>query len=151
VALQARNGISYQWLPSTGLRGAASQTTTAIISAEQQYTVAVVAASGCTTVDTILLRAFMQYDILLPNVFSPNNDGQNDKLVPNLVGISSFHYLRIFNRFGKKVYESSNPNEGWDGKLNGINQPTETYNWVAEGVDKNGTTVRKQGAVTILR
>jgi gliding motility-associated-like protein len=93
----------------------------------------------------------MQSDILLPNVFSPNNDGQNDKFIPNLVNISNFHYLRIVNRFGKKVYEGNNPNEGWDGKLNGVNQPIDTYNWIAEGTDKNGIVIRRQGAVTILR
>jgi gliding motility-associated-like protein len=151
VALQARNGSSFAWSPATGLSSVNTQNTTAIIQAEQQYFVAVTAASGCTAVDTILLRAFMQSDILLPNVFSPNNDGQNDKFIPNLVNISNFHYLRIVNRFGKKVYEGNNPNEGWDGKLNGVNQPIDTYNWIAEGTDKNGIVIRRQGAVTILR
>ncbi len=151
VPLQARAGNTFVWSPSAGLSSVITQNTTATILQQEEYTVTVTAASGCSVTDTILLRVFLQSDIMVANVFSPNNDGINDKLFVNLIGIRDFHYLRIFNRFGKIVYESTNAAEGWDGRLNGVNQPIDTYNWIAEAVDNNGAVIRKQGSVTILR
>jgi gliding motility-associated-like protein len=154
VPLQARTvvaGNTYAWLPLTGLSAPGGSLTDAAISKEQQYLISITAPSGCVAVDTILLRIFVANTILLPNVFSPNGDGQNDKILPNLVGVKTFFYLRIFNRAGKKVFETHNAGDGWDGKLNGVPQPVDTYFWSASGTDKNGLPIGKQGTFTLVR
>ncbi len=152
INLQARTfGTGYQWLPSVGLSSLNSSATIATISKEQQYTVAISVPSGCVTVDTVLLRVFVANDILVPNIFSPNGDGQNDKLYVNLVGIKTLQYLRIYNRYGKKLFETNNLAEGWDGKFNGVLQPVDTYIWSASGIDPNGLPVRREGTVTLVR
>jgi gliding motility-associated-like protein len=154
VPLQARTagaGNTYAWSPLTGLSAPNNSLTDAAISKEQQYLISITAVSGCVAVDTILLRIFVANTILVPNIFSPNGDGQNDKILPNLVGVKTFFYLRIFNRAGKKVFETHNPGEGWDGKLNGVPQPVDTYFWAASGTDKNGLPVNKQGTFTLIR
>jgi gliding motility-associated-like protein len=152
ISLQARTfGTAYQWLPATGMSSANSAATILTVSKEQQYTVAISVASGCVTVDTVLVKVFIENAFLVPNIFTPNNDGQNDKLLVNLVGIKTLNYFRIFNRGGKKVFETSNPAEGWDGKLNGVAQPVDTYIWTADGVSIDGFPVRKQGTITLVR
>jgi gliding motility-associated-like protein len=152
VPLQARTfGTTYQWQPSTGLSSVNSSNTTATISVEQQYTIAISVASGCTTVDTLLLKVFVANDLLVPNIFSPNNDGQNDKLFVNLVGIKSLQYFRVFNRNGKKIFETNNLAEGWDGKFNGVPQPVDTYIWTAMGTTKEGAPVYREGTITLVR
>ncbi|MCW3005154.1 MAG: hypothetical protein JWQ20_4452, partial [Conexibacter sp.] len=152
VQLQARTfGTAYQWLPSTGISSANSSNTIATISKEQQYTIAISVASGCITVDTILLKVFVANDLLVPNIFSPNNDGQNDKLFVNLVGIKTLQYFRVFNRYGKKLFETTNLGEGWDGKLNGVPQPVDTYIWTAMGMTKEGAPIYREGTITLVR
>lgn len=91
------------------------------------------------------------YDILVPNVFSPNGDRQNDELHVNLKGVKQLHYFRVFNRSGKKLFETSDAGKGWDGTFNGTPQPFATYVWTAEGVDDSGRVFRRQGSVTLLR
>ncbi|MES2371327.1 MAG: gliding motility-associated C-terminal domain-containing protein [Bacteroidota bacterium] len=152
IPLQARTfGTAYLWSPSTGLSSVNTSGTTATIASEQQYTVAISVASGCVTVDTLLLKAFVANDLLVPNIFSPNNDGQNDKLFVNLVGIKTLQYFRVFNRYGKKIFETANLGEGWDGKLNGVPQPVDTYIWTAMGVTREGAPIYREGTITLVR
>ncbi len=152
LTLQARTfGSTYTWTPATGLSNANIAAPLASITAEQEYKISIGTASGCVTVDTLLLRIFTSAGIILPNVFSPNGDGVNDNLLPNLVDVRVFQYFRVFNRAGKKVFESNDPNKGWDGKVNGERQPSGTYMWSAAGLDKNGNIVHKEGSITLLR
>ncbi len=58
--------------------------------------------------------------IQLPNVFTPNNDGINDKFIPGFVTTNYFEIV-IYDRFGMKIFSSSDPFEGWDGTYNGNN------------------------------
>ena len=69
-------------------------------------------------------------EVLLPNAFSPNGDGLNDVLKPILkTGMYGFEFVQfeLFNRWGKKIFSSNNPNDAWDGKFNGEEQPTDSY------------------------
>ena len=67
------------------------------------------------------------------------------------LGVKEFRLFRIFNRAGQKVFETTNPAEGWDGTVNGIAQPLDTYVWMVEAVSKYGAPIRENGLVTILR
>lgn len=151
VQLQARNfGVAYQWTSGATLSSSTIANPTARLAAETTYNISITAASGCVTVDTLQVRVFETF-IYVPTVFSPNGDGINDLLYANLVNITQLKYFRIINRYGKKVFETSNPAQGWDGKVNGQPQPVDTYVWVMEGIHKNGITVAMQGTVTLLR
>ncbi len=94
---------------------------------------------------------FVPVNIYVPKVFTPNGDGTNDILKPILVGISTFHYWSIYNRWGNLIYTSQDPNSGWDGRYKGVAQPVETYLWVAEGVDNQGKTIVQKGMVSLVR
>jgi hypothetical protein len=151
--LQARafSGTSYLWTPAEMLSDARIVNPTAKLTSEQEFKILMTAASGCQTTDTLLVRAFSDFTVFVPSVFSPNGDGLNDKLTANFIGLKEFKFFRIYNRAGQKVFESANAGEGWDGNTNGYAQPIDTYMWVIEGVSKYGAPIRKTGLVTILR
>lgn len=152
VQLQARNfGNQYTWSPSVGLTNPFISNPVINTSAEQDYLITIGVPSGCTTTDSLKVRIHDSNKVYVPNVFSPNGDGQNDKLYLIPVGISELKFFRIFNRWGKKLFETSTLSQGWDGTFNGQLQPLETYVWTVLAVDKNGKTFYQEGSVTLLR
>jgi len=63
----------------------------------------------------------------MPDAFTPNGDGMNDVFAP-IIGCDFTNYLlKVFNRWGIEVYESSNPIDGWDGKYMGKASEIGTY------------------------
>lgn len=152
--LQARNfaGASYSWTPVTGLSSTSIFNPNIITASEQDYRITIKAASGCITVDSVLVRIFDKR-IYVPNAFTPNGDGVNDKLFVNIIGtgIRTLTYFRVYNRYSKLVFETTNAGVGWDGTVNGTPQPIDTYLWVAEAKDINGVSIIRRGNVTLLR
>jgi gliding motility-associated-like protein len=94
---------------------------------------------------------FAAINIYVPRVFTPNGDGTNDVLRPILVGISTFHYFSVYNRWGNLIYTTQDPNQGWDGTFKGVAQPVETYLWIAEGIDLNGKKIVAKGMTSLVR
>src|SRR6202008_2063998 len=67
----------------------------------------------------------------MPSAFSPNNDNINDVYKP--LGSAQFTHeydFRIFNRWGQEVYNTPDPQAGWDGTFNGQQSITGVYAWV---------------------
>jgi gliding motility-associated-like protein len=152
LMLQARNfGVDYQWSPNTYLTSNITPSSFFIGNKEQQYTVKITAASGCVTVDTLLVRMFKDVEIYVPKGFTPNGDGQNEKMYPFLVGIQQLKYFRIINRWGVVVYQSANDLPGWDGTYKGQAQPMDGYVWEAEAIDIYGNVVKRSGNFTLIR
>lgn len=94
---------------------------------------------------------FAPINIYVPKVFTPNNDGTNDVLKPILVGISTFHYFSVYNRWGNLIYTTQDGNQGWDGTFKGVAQPVETYLWIAEGIDVSGKKIVQKGMTSLVR
>lgn len=94
---------------------------------------------------------FAGINIYVPRAFSPNNDGTNDLLKPILVGIQTFHYFTVYNRWGNMIFTTTDPNQGWDGTFKGVAQPVETYLWIAEGIDINGKKIVAKGMTSLVR
>jgi gliding motility-associated-like protein len=84
-------------------------------------------------------------DVVPPNVITPNGDQWNEKFV--IKGLENFpdSKLMIYNRWGKKVYQSENYQNDWDGE----NQADGVYFWILKVNDGDGT--EHQGTLTILR
>ncbi len=146
-------GYTYQWTPSAGIQNPDSPSTVFNASATQQYIIKLISKAGCVTNDSLLVRVFDAdvKEIFVPKTFTPNGDGVNDKLYPYIAGVKQFHYFRILNRFGKLLFETKTPDTGWDGTLNGVQQPMSIYFWFAEGVLEDGTVVQKSGQVLLIR
>lgn len=89
----------------------------------------------------------------VPNVFTPNGDGINDIFRVQMLSVTSFHAI-IINRWGRKVYEWSDPEGGWDGKINGTEASPGTYYYIvtARGLEKNNPPKHvKKGALLLVR
>ena len=62
------------------------------------------------------MRVTPNYSLYIPNAFTPNNDQINDRLSIYSEGVDEFN-IKVYNRRGQIVYESSNTNESWNGKF----------------------------------
>jgi gliding motility-associated-like protein len=152
VMLAARTfGTNYEWTPGISLSNNMASNPTVKTDKEVTFNIKITVPSSCVTNDTLQVRVFNQRNVYLPNTFTPNNDGVNDIFRINPVGISEIKYFRIFNQWGVQLFETNNIAQGWDGKLNGVNQPLATYVWVIEAVDVTGKAIRQSGSVTLLR
>ncbi|MBE9491472.1 MAG: gliding motility-associated C-terminal domain-containing protein, partial [Bacteroidetes bacterium] len=70
-------------------------------------------------------------DIFLPNAFTPNGDNKNDIFMAKGVNITNFS-MYIFDRWGKKLYETVSLEDGWDGSFNGRPSPAGIYIWIIQ-------------------
>jgi gliding motility-associated-like protein len=105
----------------------------------------------CDVVDTYNITVTKDHILNLPNAFTPNGDGLNDKMmIFKNVGVLEFHYLKIFNRYGQLVYQTTNITEGWDGKVGGQLQQMDSYFWTAEYVTKENKVVQVNGSFLLL-
>ncbi|PWT70740.1 MAG: hypothetical protein C5B59_20265 [Bacteroidetes bacterium] len=87
----------------------------------------------------------------MPDAFTPNNDGKNDVFrVKYVYAVKEFH-LKIFNRWGQLVFQSSDMRQGWDGTFNGQNQPTGGYVWFIDSTDSDGKKISLRGTVVLIR
>ncbi|MBS1566947.1 MAG: PKD domain-containing protein [Bacteroidetes bacterium] len=152
IQLQARDmNVTYQWRPSAGLSNAAVRTPTATLQNETTFFIDMQSAAGCITTDTLLVRIFRNNDVFVPTGFTPDGDGRNDVFRVTLVQAREFHYLRVFNRSGRMIFETTDATRGWDGSWNGRPQPADTYMWSCEAIGLDGKLIRKSGSVTLIR
>jgi gliding motility-associated-like protein len=156
LAVFNNSSYAYQWYPAYALNNAKIYNPVATfygsVPDSVTYTITVTSAEGCTTSDQLTVTIFKtEPDVFVPTGFTPNGDGRNDVLKAIPVGISHFDYLRIFNRWGQLVFETSNAAMGWDGTQKGIAGDSGTYIFVAQGIDYRGRTITKKGTVVLLR
>ncbi|HEY4156140.1 MAG TPA: PKD domain-containing protein, partial [Puia sp.] len=151
LQLHASGGDLYRWLPSTGLDDPFSADPVAILSTDMQYVLTAYTAFGCPSYDTIRVKAYKGPDIYVPNAFTPDNNGHNDRFHAIAPGMANIDYFNIYNRSGQLLYSSHNSSEGWDGTRNGQPQPPGTYIWMIKGSDYQGKIHAKKGVVVLIR
>lgn len=88
--------------------------------------------------------------VFVPNVFSPNGDGFNDLLRVRGKGIEDLQFI-VFNRWGEKVFETTDINSGWDGTYKGEPMNLSVFVYVLKGKYKNGKLIDERGNVTLMR
>ncbi len=92
--------------------------------------------------------------LLVPNAFTPNGDGLNDLFKPIIRCPTVTYLLRIYNRWGQRVFETADAGAGWDGRFEGEAQPSDLYVWTVEisDVQEEGVVLQSlRGDVTLLR
>jgi gliding motility-associated-like protein len=89
--------------------------------------------------------------LLMPNIFTPNHDRVNDVFVPSISrGIPSAQ-MEIYNRWGQKIYSTSDLKTGWDGKQNNKLAPHGIYYWTIRYTNFMGEEKTRRGYVELLR
>ena len=84
-------------------------------------------------------------------MFTPGTDGKNDLLRPLLMSFVKVNYFRIFNRWGKLLFEMKSDGPGWDGRVKGQPAELQTVIWMIEAVDVDGVVHKKQGTTVLMR
>lgn len=155
--------IHYNWTPQVGLsnpNGAVGAgnldipdpvVTVGAIGQDVQYQVIASTIAGCRGEGYITVKVYKGPDIYVPTGFSPNGDGKNDKFTPFPVGMKSYSYFRVFNRWGQLVFSTTKLNDGWDGRFGGVEQGSGVYVWMIEGLTKDNRLVTKKGTVMLIR
>jgi gliding motility-associated-like protein len=92
----------------------------------------------------------LQKDVFVPNIFSPNGDGNNDQLFIYGNYIASVE-MQVFNQWGQRLITLTSTHQGWDGKYKGSGQPVGVYVYVLKAVLTNGRKVNMKGSVTLIR
>jgi large repetitive protein len=147
----------WQWTPATDLSCNNCPAPVAYVRKEITYTVKVTTGYGCSAQDTINIKAFCENSqVFIPNAFTPDNDGLNDKLMVRASGIVMVKSFRIFNRWGELVFERSNfpPNDlahGWDGKVNGRALDPAVFVYTAELICDNGIVYTMRGNISLIK
>lgn len=149
--LLATGGVRYDWSPSSPLNFSNIPNPLATLNDDQLFVVTAYNSIGCSDKDSVFVKVYEGPTYYVPNAFSPDGDGLNDVFRPIPVGIVSTEYFRVYNRWGKLLYNSSRWLHGWDGTFQGIKQPIGTYVWVIKGTDRSGKTIEKKGNVLLLR
>lgn len=154
-------GVSYHWSPTTGLSNPNAAQTYASPTVTATYTLSVVNDSmkscGCPdslTTDSVTVSVNNCSDneassVFVPDAFSPNAN-VNNILYVRSSSIVSMTFI-VFDRWGNKIFESQNPNKGWDGTFNGTPMNTGTYIWELKATLQDGTSIEKKGNVTLMR
>lgn len=108
-------------------------------------------SQGCfdTAVVQVIIRP--EFRFAMPNAFTPNNDGLNDVFKPALIGVHDYT-LMVFNRWGEEIFETNNPENGWNGYYKGNLCPPEIYIYkISFHDDVSNTFQVYSGSFALLR
>jgi gliding motility-associated-like protein len=138
--------VSYEWTPPRWLNNPSVANAETSPETDFNYTLTVTSDRGCRTTDNVFVKVLRTP--VIPNIFSPNNDGIHDKWVIEHLDTYPGCVVQIYNRYGQMVHKIVNYTTPWDGRINGQNAPVGTYYYIIE--PKNG---RKPitGFVDIIR
>jgi gliding motility-associated-like protein len=123
--------VSYYWTPSTGLSDVNTLNPSALLNNDMNYTLNVVSNKGCgLSSDQVFVKVFKK--VVIPNAFSPNNDGTNDTWQIPALQTYPGPEITVFNRYGQSVYRSKGYGTAWNGSFNGKRLPVGTYYYVID-------------------
>ena len=107
--------------------------------------------SGCEDMTDPFVVNVMESELDVPNVFTPNGDGVNDEFRVAYRSLKDFKMI-IYNRWGRKVYESTDPAKGWDGSIGGRKAAHGVFFYYIKGKGYNeGEVHEREGAVHLIR
>jgi gliding motility-associated-like protein len=152
--LTASGAANYVWSPSVGLSSPNIANPVASPTSTTYYTVKGIDAKGCSKSDSIqVLVKFTantnSFD--LPNAFTPNGDGKNDCFGVKYWGTVSGLELSIFNRWGERVFYTTNPSECWDGRYKSIPQNSGAFVYLVKAKTVCAGEITRKGTVVLIR
>jgi gliding motility-associated-like protein len=151
--IHARDSIGqyFQWLPMTQLNNYNSRFANFTAINDVQYEIRISDIHTCVTIDTLQMLVLKKPGYYLPTAFTPNGDGLNDVARPYLVRMKSLVSFSVFDRWGKRIFFTQQDGKGWDGKFEGVTQPTGVYVWILEFMDTSNQKVTEKGTITLIR
>ena len=153
ATLTAAGGGTYAWSNASSSNPIIVSPTVTTV-----YCVTVTDANNCTdtacaTVTIEPLPCSDDINLYIPNAFSPNEDGENDVLKLFYVNYSCIktYKLIIYNRWGEKVYETTNPADEWDGSFRNQSEESALFVWYLNAELISGKKIERKGNVSLLK
>jgi gliding motility-associated-like protein len=107
---------------------------------------------GCSAKDEINVKVLSVCLIKVPNAFSPNGDGKNDKLMALNADLAKQFKLTVFNRMGELMFTTQNPLQGWDGNYKGQPADPGTYVWELSYINPwNKKAIYEKGTTILIK
>ncbi|MCB9045890.1 MAG: gliding motility-associated C-terminal domain-containing protein [Chitinophagales bacterium] len=149
--LLAEGGIRYEWTPETDIIYFNDSAYTRV-KQPTTYVVKGYDAHGCVNTDSVTFDQIEQCcTFSYPDAFTPNHDGLNDGWSPLTYGNVDFYLLSVYNRWGQRVFITSNPGEHWDGTWNGKDAGTDTYYFYLRATCVTGHKESTKGSFVLIR
>ena len=150
VTLEVLGANTYLWAPPEGLSCTNCPSVIASPLASTIYQVTGVDSSGCGYLLNVKLEVEIEFnEIFVPDVFSPNSDGINDKVFVR-GSIKEFSFS-VFNRWGEMVFRTQNQSQGWDGYFRGKELDAGVFVYYLSGTDAAGNEFNKKGNITLVK
>lgn len=145
------SSLYWSWSPVTGLSDPYIANPIASPTSPTVYTLIGINEFGC--MDTAYVHINLNYTPKygIPNAFSPNGDGINDYFKIANLQYEKIVLFHIYNRLGQLVYNGDNPQQGWNGQINGEPAPMDTYSYIIKLALPSGKLVTLRGNVTLIR
>lgn len=141
---------SFVWEPDYNLECSTCDATEASPAENTTYTVYFTDDNGCTSSDTVLVWVNFVEGIGVADIFSPNGDGNNDVLFVQGYNLQEVHF-EVFNKYGEKVFVSSEQSIGWDGTFRNRDENPGVFTWILYYNLTDGRTGHLQGNTTLIR
>ncbi len=153
------NGIIYLWEPAESLSDPTIFNPIATPEATTDYTVTISDDNGCAgsaEVRVVVITPECREPVIfVPSAFTPNGDGYNDLLRvrgnEQADGFFEDFYFVIYNRWGQRLFETTDPHQGWDGTFKGQPLEPDVFGYYLEVKCYDGETFFKKGNVSLLR
>jgi|GEM_PF-1462597 len=139
VTVNPTEGVQFAWSPATGLSNTSIPNPTANPSESTRFMLTA-SVDGCSDTSSVLV--VVSKGLVIPQAFTPNNDGENDTWVIAGLGAFANNKVMVFNRWGNIVFEVANYQNDW--KASEV--PTGTYFYMIDLGDEKQT-----GTLTILK
>lgn len=122
------------------------------VQAPGQYVLTVRDANGCNGKDTItVVQKTCYIGIYVPTAFTPNNDSRNDLFKARVYGVALAFRMRVYNRWGELVFETTDPMRGWDGRVKGVSTDSGVFIWQCSYHLQGSSPQYQKGTVTLIR
>lgn len=145
IVLRADSGYtSYNW------RGTITPNHTYTATTPGNYTLSITNQCG-TGVDEIIIYDDCEFPVYMPTGFTPGNDGMNDYYNYPIQNKNRLVSLDIYNRFGQRVFFTTDRSKGWNGKLKNLEQPTGVYVYILRVETLDGRPLVKKGSFALIR
>ena len=114
-------------------------------------TLTIVDTNGCAGTTSAKRFFVIPNDYFLPNTITPDGNNINDEFKLNgFVQVKNFS-MKVYNRWGQQVFESIDPDKGWNGTFMGELVPNGNYIYIMEFEDMNGVKYEKKGYIMVMR
>lgn len=150
INIDAVGGATYLWFPTSGLSCANCSSPTATPQSTTEYSVTVSDTNGCFLTMTTIITVKDDFEIFIPDVFSPNGDGENDILYVRGTGIKEFNFV-VYDRLGEKIFESNSLSLGWDGTYKGSPLNSAVFIYYLSATLFNDKKIKTKGDITLIR